>query len=594
MTSEQILIFALLGAVLVLFAWGRWRYDLVAFGALIVAVLVGLVPPKEAFAGFGHPAVITVAVVLVLSRALTASGAVDLVTHRIASVAGRGPVLHIGVLGGLGAALSAFINNVGALALLMPVALQSAAKAKRSPSAVLMPLSFATILGGTITLIGTPPNIIIATYRGQITGEPFGMFDFAPVGTPVAALGLLFVALVGWRFIPKARRERRPLEELFAIDDYVTEAKVTEESAAAGKTLGEVEEVAEKHEAAIIGLIRDDRRLFGTSRHWRVRAGDVLIIEAAPEAMDKAVTELGLELVGRGKDVAKKLSAGEWTLAEAVVTQGSLMEGRTPERLRLGSRYGITVLGVSRRGKPFRGRLRSFRFEVGDILLLQADKEEMPRIIAELGCLPLAERGLQLGKRKWMLAAAGLFAVGIALTAFGVLPPQIALGGAMLAIILLNIVSPDEAYKAIDWRVIILLGAMIPVGGALETTGAADLIAASILGLAGEVAPALIVALLMIVTMTLSDVVNNAATAVLMAPIGAGLAAGMGLNTDPFLMAVAVGASCAFLTPIGHQNNTLILGPGGYRFGDYWRMGLPLEVLIVAVAIPLILIVWPL
>ncbi|MEE9300754.1 MAG: SLC13 family permease [Alphaproteobacteria bacterium] len=593
MTNGQIIIFAILGGVLVFFAWGRWRYDLTAFTALLVGVLTGVVPMEEAFRGFGHPAVITVAAVLVISRALSNSGAVDLVARFVAPATERHAVAHIGVLGALAAGLSAFMNNVGALALLLPVALRSAAKTGRSPAMILMPLSFASILGGLATLIGTPPNIIVATYRAEVEGEAFGMFDFTPVGGVVALAGLLFVTLIGWRLIPKARREKKSPEELFDIADYVTEARVPEGSSILGQSLGEAENMAEKQEATIIGLIRGERRLFGPNRRWRIKTGDVLVIEAPPEAIDKVVTAMGLELVGSDEDILKDLKSEDWTLMEVVVTPRSRIERRTAGGLHLRSRYGVNLLAVSREGRPVRSRLKSFRFRAGDVLLLQGNKNEMPEIVGELGCLPLAERHLQLGRRKWIWVSIAIFAVAVLGATFGLITPAIALAVAVAALVLLNIVSPEEAYRSVDWSVIILLGAMIPIGGAMVATGATELIASAIHDIAGGVSPVVVLVLLLIVTMTLSDVINNAATAVVMAPIAVGIAAEMGASPDPFLMAVAVGASCAFLTPIGHQNNMLIMGPGGYRFGDYWRMGLPLELVVVAVATPLILLIWP-
>lgn len=593
MSIEQITALAILAGVLAPFIWGRWRHDVVALIALMAAVVSGLVPAGEAFFGFGHPAVITVAAVLVISRAFSTAGAVDLLLRYIVPLTGR-PSVHIGALGGVSALLSGFINNVGTLVLMMPVAIKSAASAGRTPAAILMPISFAAILGGLLTLIGTPPNIIIATYRGDVMGEPFGMFDFTPVGAPVALAGLVFVALAGWGLIPKARRERSAPDELFDIKDYMTEARVTDESEIVGKSLRQVEELATDVDAQIIGLLRDERRILRTTWRGRVAKGDILILEAAPEAIDKAVDALGLTLADEGKDITEDLRSDEVGLAEAVVMAGSTAEGRTAQGLRLHTSYGVKLLGVSRAGRPTRGRLKSFRFRAGDVLLVQGDSEQLPAIIADLGLLPLAERDLQIGKRRKLWLAVGVFLAAIVCAAAGLVSAPIALALAALAMLLLNVITPREAYRNIDWSVIVLMGALMPVGVALESSGTTDLLAAAILWIAGNAAPVVALVLVMIVTMTLSDIINNAATAVIMAPIALGVAASLGVNPDGFLMAVAIGASCAFLTPIGHQNNALIMGPGGYRFGDYWRMGLPLEAIIIAVAVPLILLVWPL
>ncbi len=592
MTTEQITLFAILCALFALLAWGRWRYDVVAFMALMASVVTGVVPAGEAFTGFGHPATITVAAILILSRALTTTGATDWIARAVRPATGSNAA-HIGVLSSLAAAMSSFMNNVGTLGLLMPVALQSARKAKRSPAVILMPLSFGAILGGLVTLIGTPPNIIVATYRAEIVGAPFGMFDFTPVGAVTALAGVAFIALVGWRLVPVAARKRAVSEELFDIEHYVTEARVTKGSAALGKTMAEIDEATKDIDALLIALIRGERR-YRPAAGVPIQAGDLLVIEAGPEEIDKFVTALGLEL-GRAKKGGKTpLGHAEGALVEAVVAPRSRLEGQTVGSQRLIGRHGFTLLAVARQGRPHRGRLKAFRFRVGDVLLLHGEAERVPDAIAAFGCLPLAERGLSIGQRGKAPVLIAIFAAAIAAASFGLLPIPIALTLAVVVTVLAGLLPVRELYDGVDWPVIVLLGALIPVGGALEDTGATEVIAGAIHDATAGRSAVLVLVLLMVVTMTLSDILNNAATAVVMAPIAAGIAERLGASPDPFLMAVAVGASCAFLTPIGHQNNALIMGPGGYRFWDYWRMGLPLEVLIVAVATPMILLVWPL
>ena len=593
MTFDQSASFILLAGALILFAWGRWRYDVVAFMALLAAMLLGLVPLDEAFLGFGHPATVTVALVLIIGRGLSNSGAIDILAEQVSPTTSN-PSLHVAGSGGLGAALSAVMNNVGALALLMPVSVQSALKAKLSPAVVLMPLSFATILGGLVTLIGTPPNIIIATYRTGVVGAPFSMFDFTPVGATVAAVGVLFVAFVGWRLIPKQRRARLLAEELFDIENYMTEARVPESSRAVGMTVREIGHETGEVDAAVVGLIRKDRRILGPLPQVPVQAEDLLLIEAGPEAMDKFAHMFGLELAGTDRTRASLLQSDDVSLIEAVVPPGSRIDRRAVNELRLRTRYGVNLLAVSRQGRPRRDRLRTFRFQQGDVLLLQGDTERLPEVLAELGCLPLAARGLQVGKRGQASLSVGLFAAAITAAAAGVLSLQIALGLVALTMVLLRIIAPREIYDSVDWPVIVLLGALIPVGAALENTGSTQLIAAAILKSTTGASPVTALVAVMVVTIALSSVLNNAAAALVTAPIAVGVADELAVSPDPFLMAVAIGASCAFLTPIGHQNNALIMGPGGYRFGDYWRMGLPLEVLVVIVAVPMILWVWPL
>jgi di/tricarboxylate transporter len=593
MTYEQTSIFVILGLTLAAFMWGRWRYDVVAFVALIATVILGLLPAARAFTGFSHPATITVIEVLILSRALSNSGAVDIIADKIKLSVGR-PWTHIGTLVGITAPLSAIMNNIGALSLMMPVAIQSALKAKRSPATILMPLSFGSILGGLVTLIGTPPNVIIATYRGQVNGEPFGMFDFTPVGATVAVVGVIYVAFIGWRLIPRSRRALASQQDLFHIEDYVAEAKVPEGSETVGKTVGEVDGLAREQDVVIIGLIRNHMRIFAAARHQRVKAGDILVVEAGPKEIDRFVTARQLELVGTDDEGTAFLKTDEIALSEAVVTPGSAIVGRSARNLDMAGRHGVNLLAIARQGRPLTDRINSVRFRSGDVILLQGEVERLNQVIATLGCLPLAERRLQLGKGQQAGLTAAIFAAAIIAATIGAVSLQISLGAAVAAVILLNIVPVREIYESIDWPVVVLLGAMMPIGEALETTGATQLMASGIGDLAGAASPLIILAIVMIVTMTLSDVMNNAATTVVAAPIAYGVAQILGVNPDPFLMAVAIGASCAFLTPIGHQNNTLILGPGGYHFSDYWRMGLPLEIIIVAVSVPMIALVFPL
>ncbi len=593
MTGDQITIFALLGGVLVFFVWGRWRYDMVAFVALLVAVILGLIPVPQAFLGFGHPATVTVALVLIISRALSNSGVVDIAAQRVTAF-GRTVAAHIGLMGGLAAALSAVMNNVGALALLMPVELQAAARQKRPAAQVLMPLSFASILGGLVTLIGTPPNIIIANFRAETAGAPFAMFDFAPVGGVTAVVGVLFVALIGWRLIPKERLDTISGEALFDLEDYVAEAKVPEGAEIVGQKVRDLDEVAEKHQVTVLGLIRGGKRLAGMARREVIRKGDLLVIEGGATDIDKLVTALKVEYVGVEGSKASLLKTEDIALMEVAVPPGSRAEGRNAQNLRLRYRYGVNLLAISRQGKPFRERVQNVEILAGDVLLLQGTADDLPEVVNRLGLLPLAGRGLQVGKRSQAGICVGIFAVAIAAAAMGVLALPIALACAAAVVVLLGIVPLRDVYHSIDWSVIVLLGAMIPIGAALESTGGTQLIAGALVDLSAGLPAVVVLVLLMVVTMTLSDIMNNAATAVVAAPIAVSVANTLGVNPDAFLMAVAIGASCAFLTPIGHQNNTLIMGPGGYHFGDYWRMGLPLEILIVLVSTPMILWVWPL
>ncbi len=591
MTNDQILLFSILFFVFALLIWGRWRYDLVAFSALVIALIVGVVPKEDAFSGFGHPATVIIALVLIVSRSLLSSGAIELVTRHVID-ATRSVSAHIGIMSALAAGLSAIMNNVGALALLMPVDLQAAAKAKRSPAISLMPLSFASILGGLVTLIGTPPNIIIASYREKALGESYGMFDFTPVGGACAVVGILFVALVGWRLIPSSATEQNAPSELSDLEGYIAELKVPEKSEAVGKKVRDLDPEAEENDVAILGLIRRGKRLPGFARNQEIAKGDILVIEASPDAIEQFVGALGLEYLGSEKHSGAL--GTNLALAEVVVPQEARIAGRSALSLKLLYRHGVTLLGVSRNGKRFVDRVRKLEIQQGDILLLLGPEERLPDVVNWLGCLPLADRGLQVIQRDKAWLAVGLFAAAIALASFGILYLPVALAACAVLMVLLNIIPLRQIYETIEWPVIVLLGSLIPIGAALESTGGTALIADGIIALAEGYPPSVVLALLVIVTMTLSDVLNNTATTVIAAPIAIDMANRMGVSADPFLMGVAVAASCAFLTPIGHKNNTLIMGPGGYRFGDYWRMGLPLEIIVIAVAVPMILWVWPL
>ena len=590
MTGDQTILFALLFFVFLFLIWGRWRYDLVAFTALLLALLTGVVPKEQAFAGFGHPATIIIALVLIVSRGLSNSGAVELLARYVVD-ASRRLAAHISIMSALAASLSAIMNNVAALALLMPVDLQAAKKAGRSPSLSLMPLSFASILGGMITLIGTPPNIIVAEYRNDALGESFGMFDFAPVGLACAAVGVAYVALIGWRLLPASRKAADAGKELFDLADYIAEVRVPEGSVVVGKRVRDLDELAGKSDIDIIGLSRRGKRMPGLARLTEIRAGDILVVEAAPDSLDEALGNLNLEYVGKGEGV---LEEDDLTLNEVVVQESSKLAGRSAMSMRLLYRYRVALVGVSRQGERFREHVRKLILNPGDVLLLIGADERLADITGRLGLLPLADRGQRVIQRNKVWLAVGTFVAAIAVASMGLVYLPIALGCVAVVYVGLNIVPIREVYDSIEWPIIVLLGAMIPIGSALQSTGGTALIAESIVTLSSGASPVFVLTLLIVVTMTLSDVMNNTATAVIAAPLALDIAGRLGVDPDPFLMGVAVAASCAFLTPIGHKNNTLIMGPGGYRFSDYWRMGLPLEILIVLVSVPMILLVWPL
>jgi len=628
MTLEQSIVLGVIVLIFGLFAWGKWRYDVVAVIGLLALVVADvfleqvlrhgeskLIDPAHALDGFGHAAVITVAAVLIISRALRNSGVVDLIARRLMPLS-KNQLLHITSLCVVAAVLSAFMNNVGALALLLPVALKTANEQKRSPSLILMPLAFASILGGMITMIGTPPNIIVSIFREEhlkdlaekaVTDSavkdylvslgnpvgPLGMFDFSPVGGLVALLGVTFVALLGWRLIPRDALKKAGTDEMFALNEYITEVRVPEDCKFVGMTLGEVEKET-KEKLMIFGFIRKDGKVITPNRNNLVRSNARYLVKADPVDLKDIMDESGLRLVSDLRTRIDSLKGDDVKFAEVVVTPNSMLCDRTRAYLRRSTSNTVVLMAVARQGRPMRRRLGDIRFRIGDVLLLQGSEKQIKEHVAILRLLPLEERELRVGVFSKVSLAVAIFGIAIALSMFKIMPTTLSFLCAIIAYVFFGILPMRDLYRQIDWPVIVLLGAMIPVSSALQDTGLTEKIATLANHLTDSMPQWSILVILMVITMTLSDIINNAATALIMAPIGVGIALQMNASPDPFLMAVAVGASCAFLTPIGHQCNALVLGPGGYRFRDYWRMGLPLEVMIVAISVPLILYFFPL
>ncbi len=591
---DEAIVFGVLILALVLFVTARWRYDVVALLSLLILAIVGIVPTSEAYRGFGHPAVVTVAAVLVLSRALQNSGVVDTIAGWISRVPEYAS-LRIGALSGLSAFLSAFMNNIGAVSLLMPVAVRVSSRSRHPASLFLMPLAFASLLGGMTTLIGTPPNVIISNFRHDEIGVQFNMFDFAIVGLGVTIVGVLFIALVGWRLIP-FRRPPVALGETLDIEGYMTEVRVPGDSRFIGKLVGDLEELAEE-DVVIAGLLRSGVVYGAPSSDQIIDSNDIFIIEADPGQIWTFIDRTGFELEWSRdieSEINQTLSSEDVSTLEAIVSPDSMAAGKTARGLHLHAAFGVNLLGLSRRGTRLVRRLGHMTFRAGDVLLLQGKRDAVQDALPRLGLLPLAERELRIGQPRRAVFPVLVFAAAVLLTSLEVLPVQISFTAAVAVLLMSRFLSLQDAYQAIDWPVIILLGAMIPVGAALETTGGAARIAAVIADLGSFLPPWAMIGVMLVTTLLLSAVINNAAAVILMAPIGVGVADTLGASSDPFLMAAAIGASSAFLSPIGHQSNTIVMGPGGYQFGDYWRMGLPLVIVIVATAIPLIIWAWPL
>ena len=623
MSRDQILTFVILFCLVALFLWDRLRYDLVALLALLAAVAAGIVPADKAFAGFSNPVLPLIGAALIVSVAIGQSGAIEVLLRWLNPLM-RSSNLQVGILVACVAVLSAFMKNIGALAIFIAAAIQVARRNNRSPSEFLMPLSFASLLGGSMTLIGTSPNLLISAVRQELTGQPFHMFDFTPVGAGIALCGVLFLA-VGWRLLPGGRRGSASSTN-FSLEDYTSEVRLTKKSSFVGRTVGDVEKLG-GGDVDIIALIREGGRRQIPTRRWKLYADDVLVVEADPQTLEQFARDGNLELVGTEKPPEKaptkvlELAAQdarvaadskvagdpetqvaerpapdkrELSIVEAVIGAGSDLIGHSAATMHLRERYGVNVLAIGRRGRRRSTRLRQTRFQMGDAIVLQGHTARLPDILVALGCLPLAERPLNLGRRRRIFLPLGLLAVAIVLAGFELVPAAIAFVGAAVALVLFGLVTLKEAYGAVEWPILVLIGALIPIGEAVQQNGTAKLVATALAGSLAHMPSYAILAALFAATMLVTPILHHAAAVLVMGPIAASLAQQLGYKIDPFLMVVAFGAGSDFLSPIGHQSNTLVMGLGGYRFGDYWKLGLPLSVMVVVLGVPLIMLFWPL
>ena len=589
--SDQSIVFLLISTTLILFIWGRIRYDLVAFIALISGAIVGVIPTQNVFSGFGHPAVVIIALVLIISRGLVRSGAVEIISSSLSNLT-SGVKTHIALMGGISAALSSIVNNVAALAILMPADTQLNKKAKRKPSATLMALAFTSILGGMVTMIGTASNVVIATYRIDALGAPYSMFDFTAVGLVVATVGVIFIAIFGWRLMPNSGNSTSDV-----IDDelreYVSNVLVTEDSPIIGNYLSSLDEICEGVDVAILGLIRDNERLEGEGfiRNFIIHKSDLLILEGSVQGIDEFMKQTKTHYIS---DAESDFEFKHTSLMEVVATPFSRSIGRNATQLSLLKLRQVSLLGISRAGKSIIHQVRNTIIQPGDVLLLHGDSAHLENAVKWMECLALEKRDLQIPHRKKASLAITSFLIAIITASLGYVDLPVALSLVVIFYIAANVIPKIDVYRSINWSVIVLLGAMIPIGEALQSSGGAETLSNALIYLSYGASPVTILFLMLIITMLLSAVLNNVATVLVAAPISVEIAKTLGVNPDTFLMAVAIGASCAFLTPIGHQNNTLVMGPGGYRFGDYWKLGLPLEIVIILVSIPALLYFWPL
>jgi di/tricarboxylate transporter len=590
LTLEQGLSFAVLGLTMALFIWGRLRYDMVAVVGLLAGILAGVVPLEDAFSGFSDDIVIIVGSALVVSAAVARSGVIERTLKTVAPNL-RNFHAQLVLLIATVAVMSGFVKNIGALAIMMPIAFQMAKRSGASISCYLMPMAFASLLGGLVTMVGTSPNIIVASMRERITGEPFSMFDFTPVGLALAAAGIVFLSF-GYRLLPGGQTPAVSMGDALDVHAYITEARVPSGSSAEGKTAIELAQGDEEN-VSITSVLRQGRAERAAAQETVLQEGDIVLLEGAPEALERTIATHELELEGQHRDFEAPSADDEVGVIEAVVATGSTLVGRAAGRLELHKYYGINLLAVSRSGIHFTERLRDIRLRAGDVIVLQGVLAQFPVRLQELGCLPLAEREVRLGKLSRSILPILILAVAMALTAVGAIPVEIAFFGAATVTVLVGALPLREAYAAIDWPILVMLAALIPVSASLQETGATDLLAAGLSDMARGLPTLGALALIMVAAMAVTPFLNNAATVLVMAPIAAGFASALDYRPEAFLMAVAIGAACDFLTPIGHQCNTLVMGPGGYRFGDYWRLGLPLSILVIVLGVPLIAVVWP-
>ena len=589
--SDQSIVFLLISTALILFIWGRIRYDLVAFIALISGAIVGVIPTQNVFSGFGHPAVVIIALVLIISRGLVRSGAVELITSSLSNLTSDVKT-HIALMGGISATLSSIVNNVAALAILMPADTQLNKKAKRKPSTTLMALAFTSILGGMVTMIGTASNVVIATYRTDALGAPYSMFDFTAVGLVVATTGVIFIALFGWRLMPRSNDLNSDATD-DELREYVSNVLVTEDSPIIGNYLSNLDEICEGVDVAILGLIRDNERLEGEGfiRNFIIHKGDLLILEGSVQGIDEFMKQTKTHYIS---DAESDFEFKHTSLMEVVAPPFSRSIGRNATQLSRLKLRQVSLLGISRAGKSIIHQVRNTIIQPGDVLLLHGDSAHLESAVKWMECLALEKRDLQIPQRKKASLAITSFLIAIITASLGYVDLPVALSLVVIFYIAASIIPKIDVYRSINWSVIVLLGAMIPIGEALQSSGGAETLSNALIYLSYGASPITILSLMLIITMLLSAVLNNVATVLVAAPISVEIAKTLGVNPDTFLMAVAIGASCAFLTPIGHQNNTLVMGPGGYRFGDYWKLGLPLEIVITLVSIPALLYFWPL
>ena len=586
--TDQNIISCLMIILVALFIWGKVRYDAVSLIMLSLFVIFGFIPAREAFSGLGHPAVVTVALVLLISKGLEKSGFISFLGMKIQKII-HSQTQFILILCLIAAFLSSFMNNIGAMAMLLPITISICQRMEWNPSKFLMPLAFASILGGMNTKIGTPPNIIISELRGEYSSKDFSFFDFAFAGVPVSVIGIVFIILIGWRLIPI-----RPINSvnnpLINLDDYLVEMKVNANSPLIDKRAYDLRSMLDD-DTSLIGKINEENKKSEIHGNYKIYEGQILILKINPDYIAEIQKDFGLSLNLEDDLNMSKNIAG----IEAIIIPKSRLIGRKYNYFKRLIGGQLSLLGLWRRGLKYRFRLSNEIFKSGDVLLIanRGDESKIGERLELAGLMPLWQREFDIvNDTSKTFLAIGIFLLSLSSIIFDFLPIIVAFLLCVLAFASIRLLTGDSIYRHIDWPVVVLLAAMIPIGNTLTEYGITSSISSSLAQYSNSLDLVWILIIIMVITMFLSDVINNAATAVIMAPIAANVASETGQSVDAFLMCVAIGASCAFLSPIGHQCNTLVMGPGNYKFGDYWKLGLPLEILIICISIPIIIFFW--
>ncbi len=576
-------------SLIALFIWDKWRYDAVALVMLSIFVIFGFVSPLNAFSGLGHPAVVTVALVLLISKGLEKSGFISYVGNRLENIV-NSQFQFILILCFLAAFLSSFMNNIGAMAMLLPITLGICKRMDWDISKVLMPLAFSSILGGMNTKIGTPPNIIISEMRNDYLNLDFRFFDFSYIGLPVCVLGIIFITIVGVKLIP-LRRNISSDSPLIELDEYLVEMIIDKDSPLVDKRVFEFRGELDT-DTSLMGFVDTNEKKSELHGNQKLISDQILIFKINPEEIAEFQQKYKLRIYTEAPIYNSKNDFG--TL-ESVIIPKSRLIGRKYNYFKRLVGENFSLLGLWRKGLKFRFRLSNETFKPGDVLLL-ANRGNFNKIGERLelaGLMPLWKREFDIHKdSSKSLLAICIFVICICSVIFDFLTIIIAFLLCILAFVGTKLLSGEGIYRHIDWPVVILLAAMIPIGNTLNEYGISNSIANTITNYSSFLNLYGVLIVIMIITMFLSDIINNAATVVIMAPIAYNVSIAIGAPVDAFLMTVAIGASCAFLSPIGHQCNTLVMGPGNYKFGDYWRLGLPLEFLIVCISIPSIVYFW--